>query len=134
MAPVSTRDTTTSTKGVEAHGWIDTGIVDTRLGSYEFKGGYPTDESARRLAEQLVYNRAVEIYLSQMPVVSWYHVWQGVARAGAGAPNQLVIWETLMDAKTILLTGNTETVYGLCAIDLRRDGPTASASINAPPT
>ena len=28
-----------------------------------------------------------------------------------------------MDAQTLLLTGNTETVYGLCAIDLKRDGP-----------
>ncbi len=28
-----------------------------------------------------------------------------------------------MDGATLLLTGNTETVYGLCAIDLKRDGP-----------
>ena len=28
-----------------------------------------------------------------------------------------------MDAQTLLLTGNSETVYGLCAIDLKRDGP-----------
>ncbi len=129
MATVSTRDTAT-TNAVETHGWIDTETVKTRLGGYEFKGGYPTDESARKLAEQLVYNRAVEVYLSQLPVVSWYHVWQGTARAGAGTPNQMVIWETLMDAHTLLLTGNTETVYGLCSIDLKRDGPTV---IEVPP-
>ena len=28
-----------------------------------------------------------------------------------------------MDGATLLLTGNSETVYGLCAIDLKRDGP-----------
>ena len=28
-----------------------------------------------------------------------------------------------MDGATLLLTGNCETVYGLCAIDLKRDGP-----------
>ena len=55
--------------------------------------------------------------------VSWYHVWKGISEAGSGVPNQMVIWETLMDAQTLLLTGNTETVYGLCAIDLKRDGP-----------
>ena len=65
-----------------------------------------------------------ELYLSQMPVVSWNRVWKGVAEAGTRAPNQLVIWETLMDAETLLLTGNTETVYALGAIDLKRDGPT----------
>jgi hypothetical protein len=129
MSSLSARDEPT-TKAVAAHGWIDTETVTTRLGSYEFKGGYPTDESARKLAEQLVYNRAVEVFLSQMPVVSFYHVWKGTAEAGAGVSNQLVIWETLMDAHTLLLTGNTETVYGLCAIDLKRDGPVV---IEVPP-
>ena len=35
-----------------------------------------------------------------------------------------------MDSETLLLTGNTETVYGLCAIDLERDGPVV---VEAPP-
>nr|WP_272490456.1 DUF1254 domain-containing protein [Rhizobium leguminosarum] len=35
-----------------------------------------------------------------------------------------------MDAQTLLLTGNTETVYGLAAIDLQRDGPVV---IEVPP-
>ena len=55
--------------------------------------------------------------------VSWYRVWKGVADAGAKTPNQIVLWENLMDGATLLLTGNCETVYGLCAIDLKRDGP-----------
>jgi hypothetical protein len=62
--------------------------------------------------------------------VSWYHVWKGISGAGPGVLNQMVIWETLMDAETLLLTGNTETVYGLCAIDLKRDGPVV---IEVPP-
>ena len=126
---ISTRDSI-ATQTAEAHGWIGTETVKTPLGNFEFKGGYPTEDSARRLADQLVFNRAVELYLSQMPVVSWNRVWRGVAEAGTGAPNQLVIWETLMDAQTILLTGNSETVYALGAIDLKRNGPTV---IEVPP-
>ena len=38
--------------------------------------------------------------------VSWYRVWKGIAEAGAKTPNQMVIWETLMDGATLLLTGN----------------------------
>lgn len=57
-------------------------------------------------------------------------MWKGVAEAGGGAANQLVVWETLMDAQTLLLTGNSETVYALAAIDLKRDGPTV---IEVPP-
>ena len=59
----------------------------------------------------------------QMPGVSWFRIWKGTAEAGEGTPNQVVLWENLMDGATLLLTGNTETVSGLCAIDLKRDGP-----------
>src|SRR6476620_8844873 len=119
-----TRDTTSATKAAAARGGIGTDRIETPFGNLDSKGGYPTEQSARKLADHLAFNRAVELYLSQMPVVSWNRVWKGVAEAGTRAPNQLVIWETLMDAETLLLTGNTETVYALGAIDLKRDGPT----------
>ncbi|WP_406843892.1 DUF1254 domain-containing protein [Flavobacterium soyae] len=108
--------------GNNSNGWIGTETVRSRLGDFEFKNGYPTSESVKKLNEALVYNRAIEVYLDQIHGVSWYAVWKGVAKAGAGKTNQLVIWETLMDAETLLLTGNSETVYGLASIDLKRDG------------
>ena len=48
---------------------------------------------------------------------------------GARTPQQIIIWENLMDAKTILLTANTETVYALGHLNLKDDGPTV---IDAP--
>ncbi|MGR9552163.1 DUF1254 domain-containing protein [Rhizobium leguminosarum] len=114
----------------DQHGWIGTETVKTRFGDFEFRNGYPDDASAAKLREVLLISRAVEAYLAQMPAVSWYRTWKGVAAAGDKAPNQLVIWESLMDAQTLLLTGNTETVYGLAAIDLQRDGPVV---IEVPP-
>src|SRR5262245_18365255 len=96
-----------------SHGWIGSEIVGTRLGRFEFQGGYPTPDAASKLADALFFNRAVEVYLAQMPAVSWVHVWTGFAETAGATPNQVVVWETLMDAATILLTGNTETVYGL---------------------
>ena len=113
-----------------AHHWLGSETLKTREGEFPFKNGYPTAEAAARLRERLVFNRAVEAFLVQMHGVSWLHVWKGVAQAGTGAPNQLVLWEQLMDGETLLLTGNTETVYGLVAIDLKRDGPVV---IEAPP-
>ncbi|WP_395334883.1 DUF1254 domain-containing protein [Novosphingobium sp. BL-8H] len=105
------------------HDWIDTGTVETSLGNFDFTGGYPSADASKRLRDLRTLNRAVEVYLDQMPVVSWYHVWKGVAEWGAAAPNQLVIWQELMDAQTLLLTGNSETVYAISAIDTKRDGP-----------
>jgi hypothetical protein len=113
----------TGPTGAAPRGWIGTETVRTRLGSFEFRNSYPSEDASKRLRDALAFNRAVEAYLVQIPGVSWYRTWKGLAAAGTGAPNQLVIWETLMDAATLLLTGNCETVYGLCAIDLKRDGP-----------
>lgn len=111
-------------------GWLGTGTFTTPIGALEFAGGYPTEVTTQRLTRMLTVNRAIEAYLAQMPVVSWYAVWKGVAAAGNAVANQLVIWESLMDAQTLLLTGNTETVYGLAAIDLKRDGPVV---VDVPP-
>ncbi len=105
------------------HGWINTGSIRTRLGDFDFRNSYPAGGAAQALRDALTFNRAVEVFLAQMHGVSWYRVWKGVADAGSASPNQVVLWETLMDSDTLLLTGNTETVYGLCAIDLKRDGP-----------
>ena len=49
---------------------------------------------------------------------------------GASEPTQVAVWEQLMDAKTLLLTANTETVYAVSHLALREDGPTV---IEAPP-
>jgi hypothetical protein len=107
----------------KSHRWIDTGIVKTRLGNFEFRGGYPTEDASRKLAEAHVFSRAIDVYFTQMPAVSWYNVWKSIAAAGPGADNQLVIWEALMNAHTLLLSGSFETVHALASLDLRRDGP-----------
>ena len=115
--------TNRASEAAEAHGWIGAGTVKNRTGNFEFRNSYPAGDAAGKLREALVFNRAVEAFLVQMHGVSWYRVWKGVREAAPGAPNQMVVWENLMDAETLLLTGNTETVYGICGIDLKRDGP-----------
>lgn len=49
---------------------------------------------------------------------------RGVRHFGANKPNQVVIWESLMNAETPVLTANTQTVYGMGFLDLKADGPT----------
>ena len=114
----------------EPHGWINTETVKTPFGDFEFKNGYPAGDSAERLLEQLKLNRAIEVYLTQMMPVSEIAVREGLRAFGATKPTQLVIWEKLMDARTILLTANTETVYAIAHLDLKHDGPTV---VEAPP-
>lgn len=121
---VSTPTTTDPSIFAGAPRSVDNETVRTRLGDFQFQGGYPTEDAALRLADQLAYNRAIEAYLAQMPAVSQYHVWKGAAEAGSGVPNQLVIRQTWMNAETPQTMGNAEVIYALCALDLQRDGST----------
>ena len=114
----------------DPHGWIGTETVKTRFGNFEFKNGYPAQTSSDALLDQLKFNRAIEVYLAQMPAVAIIESRRGVRDFGAKRSNQVVIWEQLMDAETLVLTANTETVYGMGFLDLNGDGPTV---VEAPP-
>ena len=102
----------------------------TRSGDFEFVNGYPTDDTANRLRDLQVLNRATEVFLTQLMPVSEMALRQGLRAFGASKPTQVVVWEQLMDAKTVLLTANTETVYAISHLALKDDGPTV---IEAPP-
>jgi hypothetical protein len=111
-------------KAADPHGWIGTETVKTRFGDFEFKNAYPTRKAADALLDQLKFNRAVEVYLTQIPAVAVIETRRGARDFGARRSNQAIIWEQLMDAVTLVLTANTETVYGLGILDLKGYGPT----------
>lgn len=115
---------------VEPHGWLCSQTLTTRAGDFEFVNGYPTEDSTRRLRAVQLFNRAAEVYLTQLMPVSEMALRQGLRAFGAIKPTQVVVWEQLMDAKTLLLTANTETVYAISHLALKDDGPTV---IEAPP-
>ncbi|MFV8051602.1 DUF1254 domain-containing protein [Mycobacterium sp. 48b] len=112
------------------HGWLTTETLSTSYGDFRFEGGYPAGDTGTRLLRQLKLNRAIEVYLTQMMPVSQIAVREGLRAFGATSPQQIVIWEQLMDSRTVLLTANAETVYAIALLDLKADGPTV---IEAPP-
>src|SRR5215475_12633911 len=105
----------------DPHGWINTETLKTRFGEFEFKDGYPVGDTADRLFEAQKINRAIEVYLTQMMPVSEIAMREGLRAFGSRTPQQVVIWEDLM---------NTETVYAITHLDLKKDGPTV---VEAPP-
>ena len=114
----------------EPHGWLCWETLVTRSGNFEFVNGYPSIDTANRLRNLQVLNRATEVFLTQLMPVSEMALRQGLRAFGASKPTQVVVWEQLMDAKTLLLTANTETVYAISHLALKGDGPTV---IEAPP-
>ena len=121
----------------EPHGWLGTETLKTHAGDFAFKNGYPAGDTAQRLRDLQTLNRATEVYLTQLMPVSEIALREGLRAFGATKPTQVVIWESLMDAKTILLTANTETVYAISHLALRQrrsdGGGGAAAHAGLPP-
>ena len=84
--------------------------VDTRLGVLKFKDGVPDDATVQKVYDNLDFQRAVQAFLTAMPAASMFAVRKGIRKFGPD--NQtVIIWETIMDSRTLVLTANTDVVY-----------------------
>jgi hypothetical protein len=95
--------------------------VETRLGTLRFFDGFPDEETIDALYDNLDFARGVQAYLNTIPAASMHGIKTGLLEAGA--TNQtFFLWEKLMDSKSLFLTANTESVYGMTWLDLKQ-GP-----------
>ena len=95
--------------------------METRLGTLNFFDGFPDDATVEKVYDNLDFQRGVQAFLAGMPAASMYAM--GAAIREFGPANETVLlFETLMDSRTLFLTANTESVYMMMWLDLR-DGP-----------
>ena len=105
--------------------------VETSIGTLKYFDGVPSPETVVTVYDYLDVSCAVNVYLNSIPALSVNALRKGQTAVGCGAAsNQICIWDTLMDSKTVLLTGNTSTMYAVGFLDLAKDGPTV---IDLPP-
>jgi hypothetical protein len=102
----------------------------TSIGTLEYFDGVPTEKTVETVYDYLDRSRAVNVFINSIPMLSMYALREGQASVGADTCNKICIWDNLMDSKTILLTGNTSTMYAVGFLDLFKDGPTV---IDLPP-
>jgi hypothetical protein len=95
--------------------------VETRLGTLNFKYGFPDDATAKILFDNLDFQRAVQSYLLALPIVNQAGNLNAITEMGP-LNKTVPIWEYLVDARTIELTANDNTVYSWFWIDLT-EGP-----------
>lgn len=96
--------------------------VESRIGTLKFNDGFPTDETVQKVYDNLAFQRGVEAFLTALPGGSIEAFRQGLASVGADNNQSVVIFEDLMDSRSLFLTGNTESIYSLAWVDLK-DGP-----------
>lgn len=104
--------------------------VKTSIGTLKYFDGVPTDETVKTAYDYLDRSRAVNVFMNSIPMLSTYMLREGQASMGLDASHKIGIWDNLMDSKSLLLTGNTSTMYAVGFLALDKDGPTV---IDLPP-
>jgi hypothetical protein len=102
--------------------------IDTPIGTLNFFDGVPDEATTERLYDNLDFQRAVQAVLTTIPAASMRAVRAGIRSFGPDNTT-VVVFENLMDSKSLFLTPNTESVYVLAWIDLS-SGPMV---IESPP-
>lgn len=103
-------------------------VVETSHGTFTFKDGVPTDETAQALYDQHDFTFAYRAYMDTMRGVSIRAARRGLEDMGV-KQNEVMVFSELMDAKSLFLTPNADTIYVMGWLDLS-DGPVV---IESPP-
>jgi len=100
-------------------------IESAFVGELRTVNEYPTPETIERLYDQLDFQRGCQAFLRNITASSMYAFREGLRRdLGADTPQHYAVWDGPFDARSILLTPNSETVYGIGFLALEADGPT----------
>jgi hypothetical protein len=97
-------------------------VKTERLGDLNFFDGLPSQETVEKVYDYLDTARGVDAFLNGMPAASIYAFLEGMRAAGMGTWS-MGITEGLADARSLLLTPNTTTIYCVAEINVK-DGPT----------
>ena len=95
--------------------------VSTRLGDLHYRDGFPDADAMTKVYDYLDFARGVDSYLNGLPGVSLYAIRKGFRDFGV-KDGDVLMFSTLMDANSLFLTANIDTVYFWTFIDLSK-GP-----------
>jgi hypothetical protein len=92
--------------------------INTRLGTLRFVDGFPTDETAEKIYEQLYFQRAIEAMVQTTQAAS-LSAFREAIRLWGPDNKTMMYWDGRMDSKVLLLTPNTTVAYAFMWIDLK---------------
>jgi hypothetical protein len=95
--------------------------VETRIGPLEFKDGAPSAATIAKLYDNLDFTHAFEAFVNTFRGVSVAALHKGLLSIGV-KDNEVIVYSDLMDAKSLFLTANADTIYFIGILDLSK-GP-----------
>lgn len=93
------------------------------LAGLPFAEGQPTAETAATLRDELLFQRATQVYLWALPAINLFSMKEASEQALGAGHDVFPIWKERLDARTVVLTPNSDVIYGMGYIDVGRDGP-----------
>ena len=103
--------------------------VESPIGPLEFRDGVPNKVTADKIYNNLDFTYAYRAFMDNMRGVSIQALRKGMQSIGV-KENEVLIFSELMDAKSLFLTANADTIYVMGVLDLTK-GPMV---IETPPT
>lgn len=82
----------------------------------------PTEQAATALMDELLFQRASQIYLWAMPLINTMGMKTASEKAFGAGYHVLPIWKKRLSAKTLVTTPNSDVLYAMSYVDLS-EGP-----------
>jgi hypothetical protein len=93
-------------------------------------GGRPTAAAAKALTDELLFQRATQVYLWALPLINTLGMKYGSEQSFGAGYNVLPIWKDRLNAKTLITTPNSDVLYAMSYANLGETGPLV---FDAPP-
>lgn len=95
--------------------------IESSIGVLNLSYGYPKPDTVEKIYDNLDRSRALQAYLMAIPIVNQAGMRDAFSKFGS--VNQTdVMWENLVDARTVELTANDNTIYNFIWLDTKK-GP-----------
>jgi len=95
--------------------------VESRIGVLDFRDGAPSQATLAKVYDNLDFMHAVQVFVNTMQGVNAAALRKGFLDIGV-KDNEILVFSRLMDAKSLFLTANADTVYFGGILDLTQ-GP-----------
>ena len=92
--------------------------LESSIGPLKLKDGFPTAETNEKIWDNLDRSRALQAYLLAIPIVNQAGMRDSLLKFGP-VNSTNVIWENLVDPRTVELTANDNTIYSFIWIDTK---------------
>jgi hypothetical protein len=90
--------------------------VESSIGTLNLKDGFPASDTIEKIYDNLDRSRALQAYLLAIPIVNQVGMRDSIRKFGPDNQTN-VIWENLVDPKTVELTANDNTIYNFMWVD-----------------